>query len=73
MDLQARLFLGMASAAMVFFQLPHVGAFAAPAGGDAVILWNANAGVAATKACIAPLRRSVPRIAYLRDDAHRHP
>ena len=29
-------------------------AFAAPAG-DAVITWNANAGVAATKACIAPL------------------
>jgi len=24
-------------------------------GGDAVIAWNANAGVAATKACIAPL------------------
>jgi hypothetical protein len=30
------------------------GAFAAPAGGDAVILWNANAGAAATKACITP-------------------
>jgi hypothetical protein len=30
-------------------------AFAAPAGGDAVTVWNANAGVAATKACIAPL------------------
>jgi len=30
------------------------GAFAAPTS-DAVILWNANAGVAATKACIAPL------------------
>jgi PAP2 superfamily len=29
-------------------------AYAAPAG-DAVISWNANAGVAATKACIAPL------------------
>src|SRR4030095_14969728 len=28
---------------------------AAPAGGDAVTVWNANAGVAATKACIAPL------------------
>ena len=28
--------------------------FAAPSG-NAVILWNANAGVAATKACIAPL------------------
>jgi hypothetical protein len=24
-------------------------------GGDAVIAWNANAGVAATKACITPL------------------
>jgi len=23
--------------------------------GDAVIVWNANAGIAATKACIAPL------------------
>ena len=30
-------------------------AFAAPAGGDAVTIWNANAGVAATAACIAPL------------------
>ena len=29
-------------------------ALAAPTG-DAVILWNANAGIAATKACIAPL------------------
>src|SRR4051812_45458541 len=29
-------------------------AFAAPAGGDAVTLWNANAGTAATAACIAP-------------------
>jgi hypothetical protein len=28
---------------------------AAPAGSDAVTVWNANAGVAATKACIAPL------------------
>src|SRR6202046_4395564 len=55
MDLKARLFLRVAPAAIVFFfQLPHVGAFAAPAGGDAVILWNANAGVAATKACLAP-------------------
>src|SRR3954447_19044892 len=27
----------------------------APAGGDAVTAWNANAGVAATAACIAPL------------------
>ena len=54
MGLQARLFLGMAPAAIVFFQLPHMGALAAPAAGDAVMLWNANAGVAATKACIAP-------------------
>ena len=30
------------------------GAFAAQTGSDAVILWNANAGAAATKACIAP-------------------
>src|SRR6185295_17519952 len=30
-------------------------AFAAPAGGDAVTVWSANAGVAATAACIAPL------------------
>ena len=30
-------------------------AFAAPAGGDAVTDWNANAGEAATAACIAPL------------------
>jgi hypothetical protein len=30
-------------------------AFAALAGGDAVTVWNAHAGVAATKACIAPL------------------
>jgi hypothetical protein len=28
---------------------------APPAGGDAVIAWNANAGVAATAACLAPL------------------
>jgi PAP2 superfamily len=30
-------------------------AFAAPAAGDAVTAWNANAGAAATAACIAPL------------------
>ena len=29
-------------------------AFAAPAAGDAVTVWNANAGAAATAACIAP-------------------
>ena len=38
MGLQVRLFLGMASMAMVFFQLPHVGAFAAPAGADFLML-----------------------------------
>ena len=54
MGLQARLCLGLASTAMVFFQLPYPDASAAPAGGDAVILWNANAGAAARKACIAP-------------------
>jgi hypothetical protein len=30
-------------------------AFAAPAAGDAVTVWNANAGAAATAACLAPL------------------
>src|SRR6266480_5878664 len=29
-------------------------ALAAPAGGDAVTVWNANAGVAATTSCISP-------------------
>jgi hypothetical protein len=28
---------------------------AAPAGGDAVIVWNANASMAATAACLAPI------------------
>src|SRR5712691_4470603 len=36
-------------------KLPPRAAFAAPAGGDAVTVWNANAGAAATAACIAPL------------------
>jgi hypothetical protein len=50
----------MALVAAVFTQLPRAvdpqtqAAFAAPAG-DAVTVWNANAGVAATAACIAPL------------------
>jgi len=45
----------------VFTQLPRAAApqnrtpSGAPAGGDAVILWNARAGEATTKACIAPL------------------
>jgi hypothetical protein len=51
----------MALVAAVFTQLPREAAaqsraaVAAPAGGDAVTVWNANAGVAATKACVAPL------------------
>lgn len=58
---QTRLLLVMALVASVFTQLPRAvdlqarAAFAAPAGGDAVTVWNANAGVAATAACIAPL------------------
>ena len=61
MRMQLRLLLFTALVAGVFTQLPGPGAvlsraaFAAPAGSDAVTLWNTNAGVAATKACIAPL------------------
>ena len=61
MRIQPRLLLFTALVAGVFTQLPGPGAalsraaFAAPAGGDAVILWNTHAGEAATKACIAPL------------------
>ena len=59
--IQTRLLLVMALVAAVFTQLPRAvdpqtrAAFAAPTGGDAVTVWNANAGVAATAACIAPL------------------
>ena len=61
MRIQLRLFLLAALVAEVFTQLPGPGAslsraaFAAPASGDAVIGWNAHAGEAAMKACIAPL------------------
>jgi hypothetical protein len=61
MDRQLRLLLFTAFVASVFTQLPGPGAalsraaYAAPAGGDAVIAWNAHAGEAAMKACIAPL------------------
>ena len=61
MRLQTRLLLVMALVAAVFTELPRAvdpqtrAAFAAPAGGDAVTVWNANAGEAATAACIAPL------------------
>jgi hypothetical protein len=56
-----RAILVVALLASVFAQLPRAAApqnrtaSGVPAGGDAVILWNARAGEAATKACIAPL------------------
>jgi hypothetical protein len=61
MRYQTQLSLVLALVATVFTQFPRAGesqtraAFAAQASGDAVIVWNAHAGVAATKACIAPL------------------
>jgi hypothetical protein len=44
----------MALVVAVFTQLPRAVA-QQTTGGDAVTVWNANAGLAATKACIAPL------------------
>jgi hypothetical protein len=57
MRIQLWVFLVMALVAGVFMQSPGPprAAFAAPPGGDAVAVWNAHAGVAATNACIAPL------------------
>jgi hypothetical protein len=61
MRIQQQVFLVMTIVAGVFIQSPAPVAaqsravFAAPAGGDAVSVWNAHAGVAATNACIAPL------------------
>jgi len=61
MRLPTQVCLAMALVATVFTPLPHAvdpwiqAAFAAPVGDDAVTVWNANAGVAATAACIAPL------------------
>ena len=61
MRIQLRLVLFTALVAGVFTQLPGPGAalsraaFAATASGDSVIVWNAHAGEAAMKACIAPL------------------
>jgi len=61
MRIQLRVILVMAFAAGVFTQLlgPRTAlsrdAFAATASSDAVIAWNAHAGEAAMKACIAPL------------------
>jgi hypothetical protein len=58
---QTRFFLVLVFVATVCTQLPRAvdpqtrAASAAPAGGDAVTVWNGHAGVAATKACIAPL------------------
>jgi hypothetical protein len=46
----------MLSCVMAFVAGPQTrAAFAAAAGGDAVTVWNANAGAAATAACLAPL------------------
>jgi hypothetical protein len=52
---QTRVLLGWALVAAVFAQLPSAVAQQTRASGDAVTVWNANAGVAATKACIAPI------------------
>jgi hypothetical protein len=61
MRIQLRVLLVTALMAGVFTQFPgpvaalFPDAFAASASGDPVTIWNAHAGVAATKACIAPL------------------
>src|SRR5437016_1023291 len=61
MRFPTRFFLVLALMAAVCTPLPRAvapqtrAAGAAPAGGDAVTVWNAHAGVAATQACIAPL------------------
>src|SRR6266446_1634186 len=61
MRIQLRLLLLTTLVAGVFTQLPGPGAalsraaFAATASSDSVIVWNAHAGDAAMKACIAPL------------------
>ena len=61
MHFPTRFFLVLALVAAVCTPLPRAvapqtrAAGAAPAGGDAVTVWNAHAGVAATQACIAPL------------------
>jgi hypothetical protein len=52
MRTEPRLLLATALAAAVFTSQTQA---ASAAGGDAVIVWNTNAGVAATKACIAPV------------------
>src|SRR5215207_1379655 len=59
MRLHIRIFLVFVLAAATFTPLPHPARSYAPtafaASGDAVLIWNENAGEAATAACIAPL------------------
>jgi hypothetical protein len=61
MRIQLRVFLIMALVAGVITQTPRAGGSSVSSRirgsgrGDAVIVWNAHAGVAATNACIAPL------------------
>src|SRR5215831_7601055 len=61
MRFHPRFFLILTLVATVWSPLPRAvepqtrATGAAPAGGDAVLAWNAHAGVAAMKACIAPL------------------
>jgi PAP2 superfamily len=55
MRLPTRFFLVLALVAVVGTQFPRAVAPQTRAGGDAVTVWNAHAGVAAMKACIAPL------------------
>ena len=42
-------------------------------GGDAVTIWNENAGDRGDRGVPRTPRQPAPRIAHLRDDAHRHP
>ena len=60
--IQAPIFAVLAFGAAIFTPLPSALAQQTRAlGGDAVIVWNATAGVAATKACITPLDTSTSR------------
>src|SRR5262249_18288248 len=58
-QLRLRLFTALVAGVFTQFSEPGTtlsrGAYAAPPSGDAVIAWNAQAGEAAMKACIAPL------------------
>jgi hypothetical protein len=55
MQFQKRFLLVLVLVGAVCTPLPSAVVQQTRAAGDAVIVWNANAGVAATKACIAPL------------------